>query len=99
RDRTVTGVQTCALPIYLRHTNSTWLKDLGVPDRDIQAMLGHSNGAMTKHYQHGNPETSRQATALIAEVLQGNANLATVVNFGRRSEERRVGKECRYGRP
>src|SRR6266508_2633829 len=55
----------------LRHTNSTWLKDLDVPERDIQAMLGHANGAMTRHYEHGNWHTSRQATAQVAELLQG----------------------------
>jgi integrase len=64
----------------LRHTNSTWLKDFGVPERDKQAMLGHSDGAMTRKYEHGNWDTSQRATARIAEVLQGNT---TVVRNGR----------------
>ena len=54
----------------LRHTNATFLKDLGVPDRDIQAMLGHSDGAMTRHYQHGNRDTSGDASARLAALLQ-----------------------------
>jgi integrase len=69
----------------LRHTNSTWLKDLDVPERDIQAMLGHANGAMTRHYEHGNWHTSQQATAQVAGMLQGGPKTEMVVKFSRQS--------------
>ncbi len=55
----------------LRHANATFLKDVGVPDRDVQAMLGHSDTIITRRYQHGNWDTSRQATTRIADLLQG----------------------------
>src|SRR5438094_10019858 len=63
RDRTVTGVQTCALPIY-PHVPLT----LGVDEFDIRVF------APGIHVLH-NPFTQNRW----------------------RSEERRVGKECRYG--
>src|SRR5439155_6654459 len=75
RDGHVTGVQTCALPIFaaigiaapgLPVDFGVRLLDAGVPDQ----------------------------LALVA-VVQGLVGLAVVVEIRRRSEERRVGKECR----
>src|SRR2546430_5420413 len=59
RDLTVTGVQTCALPIYLRATID---------------LLGHARHDLTRDLHDG---------------------LGWVATGWRRSEERRVGKECR----
>src|SRR5256886_2930477 len=78
RDLTVTGVQTCALPIFgavsLRYFN----------------VAGASHGLGEDH----DPETH-----LIPNVLRAAMGLNPVVKvFGTdyaRSEERRVGKECR----
>lgn len=36
----------------LRHSNGTLQKNLGVPDRDVQVVLGHSNTRTTAIYQH-----------------------------------------------
>ncbi len=36
----------------LRHTNGTTQKDLNVPERDTQAVLGHSSTSTTRIYQH-----------------------------------------------
>jgi integrase len=39
-------------PHDLRHSCATWLTAAGVPERVIQQILGHSNPAMTRRYQH-----------------------------------------------
>ncbi len=36
----------------LRHSAATIMLALGLPDRVVMEMLGHSNLAMTSHYQH-----------------------------------------------
>lgn len=49
----------------LRHTAATLFKGAGVPDRDIQAILGHANVTTTQQiYQHG--DSGLQAEALHA---------------------------------
>src|SRR5437867_9697977 len=77
RDRTVTGVQTCALPIStrpqrsnLRLPDTSRFRAAPVPSRDLDVS------------QH------KQATTCCPTTHQ---TLAT----SQRSEERRVGKECR----
>src|SRR2546430_13637217 len=78
RDLTVTGVQTCALPIFPRSLSgkSLALVDLSRPVRSLTvAALLHCAGSLgARSYETGN-------------------RAATVRE--RRSEERRVGKECR----
>ena len=45
---------------HLRHTAATILKDLGVPARDAQLILGHSNIAITQQiYQHDTMDSRR----------------------------------------
>src|SRR5699024_11859065 len=66
RDRNVTGVQTCALPIYLSIKRST------------------ENGKLISSYKK--ESINRKQNELFTVFLY---NLI-------RSEERRVGKECRY---
>jgi integrase len=47
---------------HLRHTAATILKDLGVPARDAQLILGHSNISITQQiYQHDTMDTRRSA--------------------------------------
>jgi integrase len=46
----------------MRHTAVTVLKDLNVPAKDAQLILGHANISTTLNiYQHGTPETHRVA--------------------------------------
>src|SRR5688572_31012899 len=76
RDLTVTGVQTCALPIYLGG------------DRDLELRRALAD------------EHASEAEALIAKVMRKDRaseeqDRAVAIRAVSRSEERRVGKECR----
>jgi integrase len=54
----------------MRHTAATVLKELNVPVKDAQLILGHANISTTLNiYQHGTPETQRVAIAAIGERL------------------------------
>src|SRR5207248_4476839 len=86
RDRTVTGVQTCALPILAA---STLMMLLPNPKR---LMLGYLLGALL---------TSVSLGLVIVFSLEDSGAVRTTKNTlspaatMARSEERRVGKECR----
>ena len=55
---------------HTRHTAATLLKNLGVPVRDIQLILGHANISTTQEiYQHGDVTRQREALTQIAEAL------------------------------
>ena len=50
----------------LRHTTATLLKDGGVPDRDIQLILGHARITTTQEiYQHVDMTSRREAAAIM----------------------------------
>lgn len=54
----------------MRHTAATVLKDLNVPVKDAQLILGHSNISTTLNiYQHGTLETHRTAISAMEERL------------------------------
>src|SRR5207249_6851856 len=83
RDRNVTGVQTCALPIYV---------DLG-RGLLLEVALDH-RGKLIERLEHGEVERREEIereddppVAVDHERLHGDTPS--------RSEERRVGKECR----
>src|SRR5689334_24382876 len=78
RDGTVTGVQTCALPIYQRHRG----RGREHPAR-IEKTSDRNESLERAHHHH-----QYQAEELRQESVVGDAALV-------RSEERRVGKECR----
>src|SRR5690606_40325740 len=83
RDFHVTGVQTCALPIYSRfkETSSTSISmDLrwGQFAERVSIMSAHASKGL--EFDH----------VIIGGILTNSANITN------RSEERRVGKECRY---
>src|SRR5437667_5323414 len=79
RDRDVTGVQTCALPICLRHALLTAVERLG--DRDVRP-------EQRDRGQKRVTETRMHWSLLVCRV-------PAVASDEPRSEERRVGKECR----
>src|SRR5207245_4479639 len=72
RDATVTGVQTCALPIFVAAKDKTGVVTSYTIDPD--------GAGPAQPFTLDNPDFSQQS-------LRGNAVF--------RSEERRVGKECR----
>lgn len=60
-----------------RHTVATLLKNLGVPDRDIQAILGHSSVAVTqKFYQQGDHTVQRDGLLKAEAVLANVSRIA-----------------------
>src|SRR2546425_3136823 len=73
RDKLVTGVQTCALPIY-----------------EIDLLL-----IMTVHPGFGGQPFRTDQMHKVRRARSLNRKLDIAVDGGIRSEERRVGKECR----
>lgn len=62
---------------HLRHTTATLLKNLGVPARDAQIILGHSRLAVTLEiYTHEDRQAQRQALGRISEVLGHGGELS-----------------------
>ena len=54
----------------LRHTAATLLKNIGIPVKDAQLILGHSDISTTlKIYQHGDVETQKTALRAIGAAL------------------------------
>ncbi|MFF5980899.1 tyrosine-type recombinase/integrase [Streptomyces olindensis] len=48
----------------LRHVFATWLKDIGVPEKDAQAVMGHDRGSkVTWIYQHAPEDVAAQVRA------------------------------------
>src|SRR3712207_8549996 len=81
RDIGVTGVQTCALPIFERHRDERVLLAEEMRQRSIDA--------------RGDPEELRRIFVVGRDAeLDSKLPRRELVELGR-SEERRVGKECR----
>lgn len=54
----------------LRHLTATLLKNLGMPDRDIQLILGHANIRTTQQiYEHGNTSLQTAGLDMVSRVL------------------------------
>src|SRR5256885_12687731 len=81
RDYKVTGVQTCALPIFPRRAN-------GMMGALLVALL-----VVTPRYESDAPQfeppTGTRRESPVSKTIRGDPLQC------RRSEERRVGKECR----
>jgi len=56
-----------ATPHTLRHSTGTYLLAAGVPDRIVQAILGHGSAAVTRQYQHVLPSMLVEAGERLAE--------------------------------
>lgn len=58
---------------HLRHTTATLLKNLGVPARDAQLILGHSRMAVTQEiYTHEDRQAQRDALSKISQALRAD---------------------------
>src|SRR5207248_4922202 len=95
RDRTVTEVQTCALPISFKGWNFTEntlaAKDLSNSPWEFGYALGASRPLALK-------ASAKRCTLCPQNFVAGvemYGGLGDRYHFGLRSEERRVGKECR----
>src|SRR5205823_9674903 len=89
RDKLVTGVQTCALPIYQRQVASR-LEPKNAARRGAHTLLklGHMDRLEAVGRRRGNGPSPRLGIVLI---------LCEEQDVCFRSEERRVGKEWRAG--
>lgn len=55
----------------IRHTVATLLKDLGVPAKDIQAILGHASVVTTQQvYEHSSLDASKRALVQVEGLLE-----------------------------
>src|SRR5207248_4278568 len=87
RDRTVTGVQTCALPI-----------SRGPADTAADRRTLHKRGgvAVTTHRRQGRRRGAERMTKTMLTLhVNGERQTVAAEPHHTRSEERRVGKECR----
>lgn len=56
----------------LRHTFATRLKDLGIPEKDVQTVMGHDRGSkVTWLYQHSAEDVAAQVLAVMAPESPG----------------------------
>src|SRR5207249_9163461 len=91
RDRNVTGVQTCALPICF---SVLWRRSVSAAEgfqREIEAALAVGTRAREPDIPGAPGNLARLLDLLFRWIDDRHAQL------GQRSEERRVGKECRAG--
>jgi len=52
----------------LRHTAVSLLKDAGIPDAVVMAIVGHSSAAMSHRYTHVGKESLAKAAASLPEL-------------------------------
>src|SRR5207248_6374316 len=89
RDRTVTGVQTCALPIFFAAAGAgVRSRRQGQYDNPCGRGIALRLGGHVHPLPHGGPEPTVWTTS-------DQYQRALPVQQSVRSEERRVGKECR----
>src|SRR5699024_11986133 len=88
RDRNVTGVQTCALPIWY-FFDLPFLFNYDPNDNDVYM---DNKKAFVESEEGG-----RKVAAMMEEKGVKVLSMSSTDIYGR-SEERRVGKECRYRR-
>ncbi|RIU26188.1 tyrosine-type recombinase/integrase [Mycobacteroides abscessus] len=72
----------------LRHMTATMLKDLGVPARDAQLILGHAHISTTQQiYQHGDAAAQHQAIDRIGQALHTLPTQTATAESSRRSRQ------------
>src|SRR5207244_7251105 len=90
RDDLVTGVQTCALPIYRDGRNRN---GFGFFRKRVRFALP----VQKRNYAGGDQDEERGAHQNLCPACRSWAEIVRPAVFRARSEERRVGKECRGG--
>src|SRR5205085_8063888 len=94
RDLTVTGVQTCALPIYLPFDGAQPDKALANPAQATRLKQDAQRDVALRPQERPGPATA-VANASGNSQQTHDATLYVGANGNSRSEERRVGKEGR----
>src|SRR3546814_20729817 len=88
----VTGVQTCALPIYHRERPSLRRTEALIRERQMIDLRLHDAGDLPVALGAA-PDLTFGPKRLLAQFLDGGL-IVVDDQVGQRSEERRVGKEC-----
>src|SRR5207248_7638769 len=96
RDRTVTGVQTCALPIYPPGRILLVESAEAACDRAVGEDVSGGVTTWKTNSKAIDAICSRLHTECCQACGRGRYRSGRVLAIAR-SEERRVGKECRYG--
>src|SRR5690606_41055153 len=95
----VTGVETCALPIFDFSTGASFIRNLVVRPADQIVAAAVKPGGMRSQQRSPFIETSEVRVRIYARCLTCWRISPTSWHGRVRSEERRVGKECkRQGR-
>ena len=64
----------------LRHVFATRLKDLGVPEKDVQTVMGHDRGSkVTWLYQHSPEDVAAKVLEAMAPVGQASVRILKAV--------------------
>ena len=64
----------------LRHVFATRLKDLGVPEKDVQTVMGHDRGSkVTWLYQHSAEDVAAQVLAAMAPEKKAGVRILKAV--------------------
>src|SRR5207248_7860568 len=92
RDRTVTGVQTCALPILDIFQKSEWFTSLDLVSRYFQVEMEEKDIEKTAFIMN---EGLYEYTVMPFRLCNAPATFQRMMHMVLRSEERRVGKEFR----
>src|SRR5207249_7011614 len=95
RDRNVTGVQTCALPIWL--TPAHQLVDLTSAVKERMAAVSAIYQRVIYQQQGSRDFPTPQGDFQLRAQAEGSVLDPSPQQLRERSEERRVGKECRSG--
>src|SRR5207248_8229803 len=90
RDRTVTGVQTCALPILMLLRVPAYQRLYGHHDRYVHQLRRYGSGDVEQLAVQAGLRVARRSFANM--LLFGIVLAARALERLRRSEERRVGK-------
>jgi integrase len=63
----------------LRHTFATWMKDLGIPEKDTQTVMGHDRGSkVTWIYQHAGEDVAAEVRVRMEAPLAAVRTLRAV---------------------
>src|SRR5205085_5225645 len=90
RDLTVTGVQTCALPIYFTTAREPAHARLAAELAEVGAEIVHVSGSLADRTALRRELEGVDAEVFLTEIKA--AAIDVVAEAGARSEERRVGK-------